>query len=92
METTPEKYQQYVRQKQKKSPLAKDLALAFLIGGLICVVGQLIQDGYAAFVDTNNIPGIDTWLEEQGIARNTGILGRSGFCTYPLMLFDTDRF
>ena len=25
-----------------------------------------IQDGYAAFVDTNNIPGIDTWLEEQG--------------------------
>ena len=48
METTPEKYQQYVRQKQKKSPLAKDLALAFLIGGLICVVGQLIQDGYAA--------------------------------------------
>ena len=51
-----------------------------------------IQDGYAAFVDTNNIPGIDTWLEAQGIARNTGILGRSGFCTYPLMLFDTDRF
>ena len=51
-----------------------------------------IQDGYAAFVDTNNIPGIDTWLAEQGIARNTGILGRSGFCTYPLMLFDTDRF
>ena len=48
METTPQKYQQYVRQKQKKSPLAKDLTLAFVIGGLICVIGQLIQDGYAA--------------------------------------------
>ena len=47
METTPEKYQQYVRQKQKKSPLAKDLALAFLIGGLICVVGQLILNGWS---------------------------------------------
>ena len=48
METTPQKYQQYVQQKQKKSPLGKDLALAFLIGGLICVLGQLIQNGYTA--------------------------------------------
>ena len=48
METTPIKYQAYVRQKQKKSPLAKDMALAFLIGGLICVLGQLILDAYTA--------------------------------------------
>ena len=48
METTPEKYRAYVRQKQKKSPLGKDMALAFLIGGLICVLGQLISDGYIA--------------------------------------------
>ena len=48
METTPQKYQAYVRQKQKKSPLAKDMALAFLIGGLICVLGQLILDSYTA--------------------------------------------
>ena len=48
METTPQKYQQYVQQKQKKSHLGKDLALAFLIGGLICVLGQLIQNGYTA--------------------------------------------
>ena len=45
---TPQEYQNYVRRKQKKSPLGKDMALAFLIGGLICAVGQLIQDGYAA--------------------------------------------
>ena len=48
METTPQKYQAYVRQKQKKSPLAKDMALAFLVGGLICVLGQLILDTYTA--------------------------------------------
>ena len=48
METTPQKYQAYVRQKQKKSPLAKDMALAFLIGGVICVLGQLILDAYTA--------------------------------------------
>ena len=46
METTPEKYRAYVRQKQKKSPLGKDMALAFGIGGAICVVGQLIQTGW----------------------------------------------
>lgn len=34
--------------KAKKSPLAKDMALAFLIGGLICVLGQLILDAYTA--------------------------------------------
>ncbi len=48
METTPQKYQTYVKQKQKKSPIAKNTALAFLIGGLICALGQLISDGYAA--------------------------------------------
>ena len=32
----------------KKSPLGKDLLNSFLIGGLICVVGQLILNGYTA--------------------------------------------
>ena len=31
-----------------KSPIFKDVALAFVIGGLICVVGQAIQDGWSA--------------------------------------------
>ena len=48
METTPQKYQAYVKQKQKKSPIAQNTALAFLIGGLICALGQLISEGYAA--------------------------------------------
>ncbi|WP_308527780.1 stage V sporulation protein AC [uncultured Oscillibacter sp.] len=48
MEMSPQEYQQYVKQKAKKSPMGKDTALAFVVGGAICVVGQLIQNGWAA--------------------------------------------
>lgn len=48
MDMSPKEYQQYVQQKAKKSPLLKDMALAFVIGGLICVAGQLIQNGWSA--------------------------------------------
>lgn len=42
MDMTPKEYQAYVKRMQKKSPLGKDMALAFVIGGLICVVGQAL--------------------------------------------------
>ena len=45
---SPKEYQQYVQQKSQKSPIVKDVVLAFIIGGLICVVGQLIQNGWSA--------------------------------------------
>lgn len=48
MDMTPQEYQAYVRQKAKKSPILRDTALAFVIGGAICVLGQLIQNGWAA--------------------------------------------
>lgn len=48
MEMTPREYQQYVQQMAKKSPIVKDTLLAFVIGGAICVLGQLIQNGWAA--------------------------------------------
>ena len=32
----------------KKSPIWKDVCLAFVIGGAICVLGQAIQNGWAA--------------------------------------------
>lgn len=48
MELSPKEYQEYVKQKSPKSPLGKDLLLAFVIGGLICVVGQAVQDGWSA--------------------------------------------
>lgn len=48
MDMTPKEYQQYVKKNAPKSPIVKDVALAFLIGGGICVLGQLIQNGWAA--------------------------------------------
>lgn len=43
---TKSEYQQYINQKTPNSPLWKDLCFAFLIGGGICIIGQLILDGY----------------------------------------------
>lgn len=48
MELSNQEYQEYVEQLSEKSPLLKDMVLAFLIGGAICVVGQLVQDGWSA--------------------------------------------
>ena len=46
MDMTPQEYQDYVKQKAPKSPIIKDTALAFLVGGAICVLGQLILNGF----------------------------------------------
>ena len=46
MEISKQEYQKFVQDRAKSSPLAKDCLLAFAIGGGICVVGQLILDGF----------------------------------------------
>ena len=46
MDMTPREYQQYVQRKMKKSPLGKDVCLAFLVGGAICALGQAVLDGW----------------------------------------------
>ena len=48
MDMTPKEYQQYVKQKSPNSPIVKDTMLALVIGGAICVVGQLIQNGWSS--------------------------------------------
>lgn len=48
MEMSPQEYQQYVKQKSPKSPLFKDTVLAFLVGGAICALAELIQNGYVS--------------------------------------------
>ena len=46
MEMSKQEYQKYVKERAQSSPLVKDCLLAFAIGGGICVVGQLVMDGY----------------------------------------------
>ena len=37
---TNREYQEYIKKKQPRSPLGKNLLRAFLVGGLLCVLGQ----------------------------------------------------
>ena len=48
MEMSKQEYQKFVQARAKSSPIVKDCVLAFAIGGGICVVGQLIMDGFTA--------------------------------------------
>lgn len=43
-----------------------------------------------AYVDTNNCPWVEEFLEENHIAEPTGIYAPSGYCTYPLYQFHQD--
>ena len=43
---TPKEYDALVRQLSPKSPIWKDTLMAFLVGGGICVLGQLILNGW----------------------------------------------
>ncbi len=46
---TKDAYKKYAEQRSPKSPLFKDVLLAFLIGGSICCIGQGIHDLYDQF-------------------------------------------
>ena len=45
---TPKEYDALVRQLSPSSPIGKDTALAFVVGGGICTLGQLIANGWQA--------------------------------------------
>ncbi|MGN1003111.1 MAG: stage V sporulation protein AC [Oscillospiraceae bacterium] len=49
MKMTNEEYNAYIQKKMPRSPLAKDMLLAFLIGGAICCVGQGFMDLFTHF-------------------------------------------
>ena len=48
MERTKREYLDYVNSIGPKSPMGKNAALAFLVGGAICVLGQLLLNGFTA--------------------------------------------
>ncbi len=41
---TDDQYKDYVEEKSKKSPIFKDVLLAFISGGVICIIGQIIMN------------------------------------------------
>ena len=72
MDMTPQEYQVYVQKKAPKSPIVKDTALAFVIGGLICVLGQLIQNFWSS-------QGLDT--QDAGTATSCTLVFLSALLT-----------
>ena len=46
MDMTNPEYKEYVKKKQPRSPLGRDMLRAFWVGGLICVLGQVLSGLY----------------------------------------------
>ena len=59
MKMNKQEYAQYVKEKMPKSPIFKDCALAFLIGGVICCIGQAFFDLYQSLGADEEAAG--TW-------------------------------
>ena len=75
---TEKEYGKFVSDLSPKSPIIRDCALAFLIGGLICTLGQLILNGYSAL-------GLDE--TNAGTATSMTLVALSAFFT-GLSLYD----
>ena len=71
-------YGKLVKDISPKSPILKDSIMAFLIGGLICTIGQLIMNGYLAL-------GMDK--ESAGTAMSMTLVALSALLT-GLSLYD----
>ena len=48
MNMTTEQYKEYADRHAPRSPITKDMLRAFLVGGIICCIGQLAIDIYGA--------------------------------------------
>ena len=72
MDMTPKEYQQYVKSRAPKSPMLKDLLIAFAVGGGICCVGQALHDLYASL-------GLN--LEDAGTATSVSLVFLSAVFT-----------
>lgn len=49
MKLSDKEYGEYLKEKSPNSKLAKDVCLAFLTGGIICIIGQAFFDLYTKF-------------------------------------------
>ena len=75
---TEREYGKLVNEMAPKSPIIKDCLFAFVIGGAICALGQLIQNGYLA---------LGLAKEEAGTAMSMTLVALSALFT-GLSLYD----
>ena len=72
MQVSREQYARMVKEHSACSPLAKDMLLAFLVGGLICMLGQAILNGWSSL-------GLDT--KDAAAATSITLIAFSALCT-----------
>ena len=48
MDMTNKEYDQFVKERSKPSPMWKNIVWAFLVGGAICAIGQVLLNAYKA--------------------------------------------
>lgn len=46
---------------------------------------------YCGYIDTNNSPQLEKFVEENEIGEIVGVGRPSGFCTYPLCIFNPEK-
>ena len=44
IDMTKKEFNEYVNTKSKKSPILKNIIFAFIVGGIICIIGQIITN------------------------------------------------
>lgn len=72
MDMSPQEYQAYIKKKQEPSPLVKNVVIAFVVGGAICMLGQLLTNGFKSM-------GLDT--EDAGTATSISLVFLSAVLT-----------
>jgi len=51
LDMNEQEYSDYVDAHSKKSPIVKDCLFAFLVGGIICIIGQSLTDIFQNYFD-----------------------------------------
>lgn len=46
---------------------------------------------YCGYIDTNNMPEIEKFIADNDLGDFTGLTLQSGFCEYPLYVFNVDK-
>lgn len=46
---------------------------------------------YCGYVDLNNMPELEKFIADNKLGEFTGLVQRSGFCEYPLYLFNAEK-
>ena len=59
--------------------------------GDVTVNLSVAAPNYCGYLNVNDMPDIEKFITENDIGEFTGFTQRSGFCEYPLYLFNVDR-